>query len=179
MKKVFFVFLSVCLLFFIGCEEKEVVKKPVKKPIKKVFVLKNFDDNKSITIRRNNTTFKADNGKVTVVDFFATWCAPCIVEAEHLNELYEKYGQDINIVSVSLEKKISRRALSKFKRDNKVKYDINYSKDGFALSKAIGIVRSYPTMFLINKKGKIIEKYVGIVPIEMLEYDIEKTIGQQ
>jgi len=142
-------------------------------------VLKNFDDNKSITIRRNNTTFQADNGKVTVVDFFATWCAPCKVEAEHLNELYEKYGSDINIVLVSLEKKLSKQGLDKFKRDNKVKYNIVHNKDGFALSKAIGIVRSYPTMFLINKEGKIIEKYVGIVPIEMLEYDIEKTIGQQ
>ncbi len=176
MKKLFAVFV-VALIFFVGCDEKAPTK-PAKKPVKKVFVLKNFDANNSLTIKRNNMNFKADNDKPTIVSFFATWCQPCVIEAEHLNELHDKYGQNINIVSVSLEQQVSRQMLNNFKTQNKVKYDIVHSKDGFAISKAIGFVRSFPTMFLINKSGKIVEKYVGIVPIEMLQYDIEKTIGQ-
>ena len=175
MKKLFIIPIVV-LTFFTACDEEKAEIKT--KPIKKTFILKTFDDNKSHTILRNDTKFTTSNNKTTIVNFFATWCEPCHIEAEHLNELYDKYAEDINIISISLEQKISKYNLNQFKIKNNIKYDIINNEDGFALSKAIGSVRSFPTMFLINKDGKLIEKYVGIVPIEMLDYDIKKTIGQ-
>ncbi len=167
-------FLLLLIFFVTGCGDKKI--DTVKKGIQTKFVLESFDNNRTYTINREEQKWKIDNGKVTVLDFFATWCKPCEVGAEHLNSLKQKFGDKINIIGISLENNPQKDSLKIFKTKNNIVYDILREKDGFALAKSIGNVRSFPTMFLLDKEGKLFEKYVGIVPIEMLEYDINKAI---
>lgn len=50
------------------------------------------------------------------------------------------------------------------------------SKQNAIFSDAVGGVKAIPTMFLYDKNGKLIQTYVGIVPEEMLDVDIQKAI---
>ena len=66
--------------------------------------------------------------------------------------------------------------LNSFIEQFNVQYPITNSNQNYDLAKVLGGVRSIPTMFMYSKSGKLIQKYVGIVPEEMLETDIKKAI---
>ena len=57
-----------------------------------------------------------------------------------------------------------------------INYTVTNSPDGFEFAKEIGGVKSIPTMYLLNKEGTIFQKYVGLVPNEMMEMDIKKVL---
>ncbi len=88
-------------------------------------------------------------GRVYVVEFWAIWCDPCIRNIPHLNDLATKY-KEVPIISItpSQEEKKLRQIIEK----HKIKYHVAFGSDSIA---AFG-VRSYPTAFVFNHKGKII-----------------------
>ena len=58
------------------------------------------------TILNSNTklaSFKQLQKDITIIDFFGTWCAPCIKAIPHLQELQKKFGDKISIVLISTE----------------------------------------------------------------------------
>ena len=59
-------------------------------------------------------------------------------------------------------------------------YGVNYtvvnSPESFDLAKNLGGIKSIPTMYLVDRNGKIFQKYVGLVPNEMMEIDIKKVL---
>ena len=63
-----------------------------------------------------------------------------------------------------------------FMKDFGINYTVTNSPENFDLAKNLGGIKSIPTMFLIDKNGKIFQKYVGLVPNEMMEIDIKKVL---
>ncbi|TMN70857.1 TlpA family protein disulfide reductase, partial [Pseudoalteromonas maricaloris] len=57
----------------------------------------------------------ANNPQLTVIDFFGTWCAPCIKALPHLQELKQKFNDSITIVLVSIEEE---NVINNFKKKN-------------------------------------------------------------
>jgi thiol-disulfide isomerase/thioredoxin len=68
----------------------------------------NIKISQSINLDGYNLTFvsgnKINNNKLTVIDFWATWCGPCIEAFPHLEKVQKKYGEKINIIAISDEK---------------------------------------------------------------------------
>lgn len=89
-------------------------------------------------------------GKVTVVEFWATWCGACIECIPHLNELQRKYsGQNFQLVSLVLE---GHQTMDPFLTEHPVEYPIGLessSLDGYG-------VNGIPWAFVIDQQGKII-----------------------
>ena len=127
-----------------------------------------------VTKRSNGFDVK-DGKKATLYVFFATWCPPCKAEIPHLNNLSEKFKNELNIVGVLLEDK-SEDEVKEFAQKYKIKYDGAVGEGNFLFEKAMGGINGLPSSALFKANGDFAQGYVGLVPEEMLETDINKAI---
>ena len=99
-------------------------------------------------------------GKVVIVDFWATWCGPCLAELPNLKSIYQKYhNRGLEIVGISLDD--DGQELGKFLKDNDLPWKILHSaagdKKGFSDPNAdLYGISGIPTIILINRNGKVI-----------------------
>jgi thiol-disulfide isomerase/thioredoxin len=98
-------------------------------------------------------------GKVVLVDFWATWCGPCVAEIPNVLEQYEKYHKDgFEVIGISLDQE--REALEKFVTEQKLPWPILFEEpkgDGWQhpLATFYGI-SGIPTVILIGRDGNVI-----------------------
>lgn len=176
-KLAFFTILS--LMIFSGCDSKTTTTNNETEQSNSLPMYKlTTNDAKTLHLQATNDgmIFQEFKGKAVLLNFFATWCPPCKAEIPHLNNLREKYGNDFEIVAVLLEERKTTTEIKAFKEEFAVQYPITNSMENFNLANAVGGVKSIPTMFMFDKSGKMIQKYVGVVPEEMMETDIKKAI---
>jgi len=133
---------------------------------------------KSIKVKKLETgfIFEGYEGKVVLINFFATWCPPCKAEIPHLNNLQNKYKDDIKIISILVEENKSNEEISEFIKDNNINFTITNSQENFALAKEVGGVQSIPFMLIYDRKGNYSQHYTGAIPEEMIEADIKKVL---
>lgn len=103
-------------------------------------------------------SLKQSLGKVTIVDFWASWCKPCRAENPNVVALYAKYhAKGLNILSVSLDKEASawKAAIAKDKLTWNHVSNLKEFEDPIALQYGINAI---PTIFVLDAKGVIIAK---------------------
>ncbi|WP_224984466.1 TlpA family protein disulfide reductase [Geomonas agri] len=97
-------------------------------------------------------------GYVLVMDFFATWCIPCKESIPHLNSLKAKYGkQGLQVLGVSVDEG-SDHDVKNFINERRISYPVAIA--GEDMQTEYGL-RSIPTVFVINKKGVVVERFQG------------------
>jgi thiol-disulfide isomerase/thioredoxin len=97
-------------------------------------------------------------GKIVLVDFWATWCGPCVAELPTVLKAYEKYhGKGFEIVGISLDKEEAK--LRQFIKDKKMTWAQYFDGKGWQnkLSTKYG-VNSIPATYLLDGEGKIVAK---------------------
>ena len=106
-------------------------------------------------------------GKVVVVDFWATWCGPCISEIPGYVALQQKYGKDgLVIVGVSVDQN-GPEHVKKFATAKGMNYTIVMGDD--AVVESFGGIDAIPTTFLIGRDGRLIHQKTGAMPREEYE----------
>jgi peroxiredoxin len=112
--------------------------------------------------------------KVLVVNFWATWCAPCVVEIPHLNDLYSDFqSRGVEILGISMDT-VDPEIVRRFTERHGVKYLVVLGDS--SVGEDFGGVRAIPTTFVVDRQGKIVKKYEGFRP-EFMK-DTRRTIEQ-
>jgi len=113
---------------------------------------------KLVTTSGQPVTLANYKGYVLVMDFFATWCIPCKESIPHMNGLNRKYGkQGLQVLGISVDEG-GEREVKNFIAERKISYPVAVAPED--LQTEYGL-RSIPTIYVINKKGMVAEKYQG------------------
>jgi len=98
-----------------------------------------------------NINWKNLNGNVVVLEFWATWCAPCVASIPHINELVDEFrNEPVKFISVTDD---NEEILNRFLKKKKIKYWIGIDSDR-SLFKALNVI-GIPKTFIIDKSGII------------------------
>ena len=123
---------------------------------------------KLINYKEKTALLKEKEASYYILNFWASWCAPCIKEMKSLNKL-QKNNSDIRVITISQDKDLSA-AIDFFKKNNYKKLEKYYDKDKNILSTFS--VRGLPTTFIANKEFKVFAKVEGII-----EWDSEDFLN--
>jgi peroxiredoxin len=115
-------------------------------------------DFKVVTTSGQPVSLANYQGRVLVMDFFATWCPPCKAAIPHLIAMNRKYGkQGLQILGQSLDDG-GERLVKSFISDYRINYPVALATD--KVETDYGII-SVPVMMVIDKKGRVAEVYRG------------------
>ena len=116
----------------------------------------------------NSSDFK---GKILVIDFWATWCPPCVHEIPGYIEFQKKHaGDKVVLVGLSLDEGPAD-AVKKFANAKGINYPVAIAPQELLLQFAS--VEGIPATFIVDRDGKLRFMKVGAAPIE----DLEKTVA--
>ena len=128
------------------------------------------------TLQGQTVRLSSLKGKVVLLDFWATWCPPCVQEVPHFKELYGRYRESgFEILGISMDGGEEAQVRS-FIRENDVRYPV--AAGDARLAQAYGGIRGLPTSFLIDKRGRIAKKFIGYQDKQVFEKGIQALLAE-
>jgi thiol-disulfide isomerase/thioredoxin len=112
----------------------------------------------------------AEEGKVVYVDFWASWCGPCVKSFPWMNKLQQQYKeQGFTVISINLD--ADKTKASQFLKDNPASFTVIYDNKG-TIAKHFAI-QGMPTSMLISRDGEIKYRHSGFFSGKINQYEDE------
>jgi thiol-disulfide isomerase/thioredoxin len=110
---------------------------------------------RGVTMEGKPFDWKSYRGKVVLVDFWATWCGPCLAELPNVKKLYAKYhDRGFDVVGISLDR--SKEAVTKFQEKEKLPWISLFDADeGNSLAEYYGVL-FIPLPILLDREGRVL-----------------------
>jgi thiol-disulfide isomerase/thioredoxin len=113
-------------------------------------------------------------GKVVLVDFYATWCGPCMAAIPHNNELVKKYKSKGLVLAAVCTSSRGQEKMDQTVKDKGIEYPT--ARDPQLKSQKSWAVSYYPTYAVVDRKGVV--RVIGLQP-EYVERVVEKLLKEQ
>lgn len=135
----------------------------------------NFFSRTFTDVAGNKQAMAQWQGKVLVINFWATWCAPCVDEMPELSALQRELAKDTQIVGIGID---SEKNIRTFNDKLKVAYPLYIGGiDGSELSRTFGNqAGGLPYTVVVGKSGDIVARYTGRLAIDKLRNDLASQI---
>ena len=121
-----------------------------------------------IDINDNEKIISSSENKILLLNFWATWCAPCIKEIPELIELKEKFKKSVEVYFVSVDFNV-KKTVPKFLKKNKLENLLIFNDEKLKVSNKFG-VKVMPTTVIINQSFEEIAQVKGYVDWLSPEY---------
>jgi thiol-disulfide isomerase/thioredoxin len=105
-------------------------------------------------------------GKWVLVNFWATWCAPCVEEIPDLSELYDAHKNELVVLGVAMDYEDAQGVID-FAKEHKMSYPLVLGSERIAAQ--IGKVKILPATFIYNPEGEIVLRRIGPITREEVE----------
>ena len=124
----------------------------------KMVVGQPFPDFKEVDLEGNPLSVAQFKGKVVLVDFWATWCGPCIQELPNVLETYQQYHEKgFEIIGISLDNK--KESLTQFIENRKMSWPQFFDGNGWDNKLAVQYgIKSIPATYLVDAEGNLAAK---------------------
>lgn len=126
----------------------------------------------------NNPVKLSDfRGKPVILNFWASWCGPCVSEMPEFQNFYDQYGEDIHFVLVNLTdgSQETVETASKFVSDQGYTFPIYFDKDLDAAA-AYG-VNAVPVTYFLDAEGYLVVWAQGALTADMLQQGVDKLLN--
>jgi cytochrome c biogenesis protein CcmG/thiol:disulfide interchange protein DsbE len=124
-------------------------------------------------------------GKAVLLNFWATWCAPCKIETPWLIELRNQYAaQGFEVLGISADdldrsdpQKLSadKQKIARFVQQEKIDYPVLIDAD--SISQPYGGLDSLPASFFVDRNGVVVAAQLGLTSKDEIEANIKKALG--
>lgn len=117
------------------------------------------------TLEGSTIRLSSLRGKPVLINFWATWCAPCVLEMPNFQKYYEQYPGSFEVLAINYGE--SRDTVGRFVKDIGVTFPVLFDSD----SKVHAMYRfpGYPTSYLVDKNGIVRFQHVGLMDENTLE----------
>jgi peroxiredoxin len=141
-----------------GASAAEAASKQPKRPAPN-FELKGVDG--------SPVSLAEHRGKPVVIDFWATWCVPCLYQVPELNALWNKHREaaDVAVIGVAVDVE-GASVVAPWIEEQGVEYPIAIGDE--ALAREFGVM-GFPTLAILNSEANIESLHVGVIEAEELE----------
>lgn len=115
------------------------------------------------------------SGKPVLLDFWATWCAPCVSAMPELQQLHRRHAaKGFSVVGISIDEE--HQKARKFAEKKKLAYPV-YLDATATPAWSVFHVRSIPAVFLVDAEGRIVQQWLGKVDMKEVEQAVAKLVG--
>ncbi len=111
-------------------------------------------------------------GEPMVVNFWASWCPPCIAEMPEFEEVHQDRGDEVRFVGLNTQDDVARA--EELAEQTGVTYDLGLDPEG-ELFRDFEVV-SMPSTYLVNEAGAVVERHAGVLDAEQLHELIDEHL---
>ena len=120
---------------------------------------------------------ESNKGKITIINFWGTWCGPCVAELPHFNMIASEYADSVSVVA--LHSDYLKNTLDDYISENYPDTNILFGADNTdKYFKMLGGRDSWPVTVIVDQNGLIVMNKTGSVTYEALKSEIEKCLEE-
>lgn len=113
-------------------------------------------------------------GTVTIVNFWATWCVPCLQEIPDFIALQEEYRDHLQIIGLSMDEGPADQ-VRQFREEHHINYRVAIAEPD--LGDKFGGVFALPTTFVLDREGRVVQKHMGLISPAIYEQEVRALAG--